>query len=86
MSKTHELFTEINQNYNDLGEDLVMLEAILLLSEGVTEFPAEYIISSKKRLQDYICQHMGEIEQLTGYLTKPPHQRAPRPSRFEAPQ
>jgi len=69
--------TELNQNYNDLGEDLLMLEAVLAASEEKTEFPREYISSSLKRIRDYTCQHTRDIERLTQFLIAPPHQSAP---------
>lgn len=73
-----EYIAELNQNYNDLGEDLVMLEAVLLAREGETGFPEEYITSSANRLADYIDQHVEELQQLAEYLARPPHQPAPR--------
>jgi len=69
--------TELNQNYNDLGEDLLMLEAVLIASEGETGFPAEYVVSSLERIRDYTCQHTKDIEQLTQSLIAPPHRTAP---------
>ncbi|MBD5162093.1 MAG: hypothetical protein HDT14_08795 [Oscillibacter sp.] len=73
-----EYIEEINQNYNDLGENLLMLEAVLLAREEETGFPEEYIASSVKRLTDYIDQHVGELRQVAGILVRQPHQYAPR--------
>jgi len=72
MCAIKEYITELNQSYNDLGEDLVMLEAVLAASEGETAFPREYVSSSLERIREYTCQHTGEIEQLTKYLAVPP--------------
>ena len=68
MSKsTREYIREINQSYYDLGEDLLMLESLLLMPEEETDFSEEYVASSTKRLRDYALQHMEEIDQLTGF-------------------
>ena len=71
MRTTYEMFIELNQTYNDLGEDLLMLEAVLMESDGETGFPVEYLLSSKRRLWDYICQHTKEIQKLTKGLIFP---------------
>ena len=64
----NEYIVELNQNYNDLGEDLLMLEAILLALDKETGFPGEYIASSLKRIQDYTRQHIQEIDLLSNSL------------------
>ena len=63
-----EYITEINQNYNELGEDLLMMEAVLIASEGETEFPGECVASSLERIQDYARQHIQEIDLLENCL------------------
>lgn len=79
MSKgIKEYMAELNQSYNDLGEDLLMLEVVLLAWKGETGFPEEYIASSLQRLADYIDQHVGELRQLAEFLACPPRQPAPR--------
>lgn len=70
--EAREYITELNQNYNDLGEDLVMLEAILSAAGDGTEFPQEYIESGLERIQGYIQQHTEEIGCLTRCLAVPP--------------
>ena len=60
---------EMNQSYNDLGDDLLMLEAVALASVRDMEFPWEYVASSMDRLEDYIRQHTEELCHLTEYLT-----------------
>lgn len=59
---------ELNRNFNDLGEDLVLLEAVLQASLGETEFPEEYIISSLCRMVEYVDQHTEDICQLARQL------------------
>lgn len=39
MNQQLERIAELNRNFNDLGEDLVLLEAVLQASLGETEFP-----------------------------------------------
>lgn len=73
-----EYMAELNQSYNDLGEDLVMLEAVLLARKGEAGFPEEYIASSLQRLADYIDQHVGELRHLAEFLARPPCRSAPR--------
>lgn len=58
---------EINQSYYDLGEDLLMLESLLLMPEGETGFSEECAASSRQRVRDYALQHMKEIDQLMSY-------------------
>ena len=54
MDRTmREYIAELNQNYNDLGEDLLMLEAVLYAPEGETGFPEEYMESGLLRIQEY---------------------------------
>ena len=62
-----EYIAELNRNYNELGEDLLMLESILLVS-GETGFPGEYAASSLERIQDYARQHIQEIDLLANCL------------------
>ncbi len=63
-----EYINELNQNYNDLGEYLLMLESILLMSDGETGFPGECVLSSLERIQDYARQHIKEIDLLANCL------------------
>lgn len=69
MNQTRaEQLTELHQNYNDLGEDL-LLESVLLAAESETSFPEEYVSSSLHRMGDYIRQHTSEINQLSHILS-----------------
>ena len=72
-----EYIEELNQNYYNLGEDLLMLEAILLVSEKEAEFPGEYIASSLERIQDYTRQHIHEIDLLSNCLIHAPTRPSP---------
>lgn len=74
MYTAREYIAELNQNYNDLGEDLVMLEAVLLVSKEEAGFPGEYVATCIERLAGYIDQHVEELRQLAECLTHPPHQ------------
>lgn len=68
MNRQLELIAELNENFNNLGEDLVLLESVLQASRGETAFPGEYIASSLRRTADYVDQHTQTIHQLTHCL------------------
>ncbi|MCI8680977.1 MAG: hypothetical protein HFF81_09355 [Oscillospiraceae bacterium] len=68
MNQQLERIAELNRNFNDLGEDLVLLEAVLQASLGETEFPEEYITSSLCRMVEYVDQHTEDICQLARQL------------------
>lgn len=69
MNQQLERIAELNRNFNDLGEDLVLLEAVLQASLGETELPEEYITSSLCRMVEYVDQHTEDICQLARQLT-----------------
>ncbi len=68
MNQQLERIAELNRNFNDLGEDLVLLEAVLQASLGETELPEEYITSSLCRMVEYVDQHTEDICQLARQL------------------
>ena len=68
MNQQLERIAELNRNFKDLGEDLVLLEAVLQASLGETEFPEEYITSSLCRMVEYVDQHTEDICQLARQL------------------
>ena len=68
MNQQLERIAELNRNFNDLGEDLVLLEAVLQASLGETEFPEDYITSSLCRMVEYVDQHTEDICQLARQL------------------
>ena len=68
MNQQLERIAELNRNFNYLGEDLVLLEAVLQASLGETEFPEEYITSSLCRMVEYVDQHTEDICQLARQL------------------
>lgn len=74
-----EQITELNQTYNNLGEDLLMIESVIIASHCENEFPPEYITSSLQRALDYTEQHLGEIAKLAKSLLKaaPQHRENP---------
>ena len=52
---------ELNQNYNDLGEDLLLLEAVILAAQEENGFPRAYVTSSLDRMLECIKQHTEDI-------------------------
>ena len=68
MKRINDQITELNQNYNDLGEDLLLLEAVVLAAGIENEFPEEYIASSLKRMEGCIRQHTEDIQFLANLL------------------
>lgn len=62
----NEQIAELNENFNGLGEDLVLLEAVL---QTRYDFPPEAVASSLARIADYIEQHTGELRYLARCLT-----------------
>ena len=71
MSPHKEQLTELYENYNDLGEDLIMLEAVLQASQTKNDAPQEYVSGSLIRIFDYIRQHTEAIHQLARFLVEP---------------
>ena len=70
--------TELNQNYNNLGEDLLLMEAVVIAMHHENEFPSEYITSSLCRMMDYTDQHLKEIRNLAKMLLRDvPRRREP---------
>ena len=70
MSKIKDQIIELNQNFNDLGEDLLLLEAVVLTAQGENDFPQEYIASSLGHLVGCINQHTEDIRFFAGLLQK----------------
>ena len=71
MKKLTEQIIELHQNYNDLGDDLLLLEAVRLAVNGGIPFPQEYINSCFQRIKDQIDQHAGDIRLLSEFLSSP---------------
>lgn len=71
MNTLSEQIIELNSNYNELGEDLLLLEAVLQSDPKERDFPREYVSSSLARINDYIQQHTEAINQLSQFLTLP---------------
>ena len=73
MDALSEKIMELNQNYNDLGEDLVLLDALVEAACRDNEFPEDCIESASHRMADYIEQHAEAINQLAkSIIGKPP--------------
>lgn len=71
MNLLTEQIIELNSNYNELGEDLVLLESVLQAAQTENGFPKEFVASSLTRVTDYIRQHTEAIDQLAQFLTFP---------------
>lgn len=88
MKQIIEQIAELNQIYNDLGEDLIFLEAVVTALRTGYEFPEEYTSSDLKRIADYIGQHTGEIQHTSQFLCRAASSRSgecpPAPKRQEA--
>lgn len=72
MTSLTEQIIELNANYNELGEDLVLLESVLQADQRENAFPREYVASSLARVTDYIQQHTEAINQMAEYLSTTP--------------
>ena len=70
MSKLMVQIDELNANFNELGEDIVMLEALVIASHTGYKFPEEYIELGLKRIGDYIHQHLGDIQHISQIVCK----------------
>ncbi len=70
MNNIKDQITELNQNYNDLGEDLLLLEAVILATQRENEFPPEYVLSSLDRVMTCLRQHTEDICLLAKQLRK----------------
>ena len=60
-----EQITELNRNCNDLGEDLLLIESVIIACHCENEFPPDYITSSLHRMMSYTEQHLEDIQYLT---------------------
>ena len=48
---------ELNETFNELGEDLVLLEALVITARMGHPFPEDFVHSGLDRMTDYIHQH-----------------------------
>lgn len=70
MNQITDQIIELRQSYNDLGEDLMLLESVVTAVQAGCEFPEECVASGLKRVVDYIRQHTGEVEKTSHILQK----------------
>ena len=70
MFNISDQITELNQSYNNLGEDLVLMEAVIIAMDHENEFPSEYIASSLRRTMDYTEQHLTDIQHIAESLLR----------------
>ena len=61
---------ELNENFNELGEDLVLLESVVLAARMGDQFPEEFVESGIERVMAYIRQHLGDVGNLSRGLSK----------------
>ena len=55
---------ELNETFNELGEDLVLLEAL------GHPFPEDFLNSGLDRMTDYIHQHLNDVKNLSREVCK----------------
>lgn len=70
MPQQIDIIHNINQNFNDLGTDLVLLEALLQAAQEENDFPEEFVESGLKWMEDTVLQHTGDIQNLTHFAVK----------------
>ena len=70
MSKLMEQVDELNETFNELGEDIVLLEALVFASHMGYDFPEEYLTSGLMRIKGYIRQHLGDVQDLSRIVCK----------------
>ena len=80
MNTIQDQITELNQSYNNLGEDLLLMEAVLIAMEHENEFPTEYIASSLRRTMDYTEQHLKDVQHIAESLLRAASRRRELPS------
>ena len=70
MSKLMAQIDELNETFNELGEDIVILEALVIASHTGYQFPEEFLESGLKRIKGYIRQHLGDVQDLSRIVCK----------------
>lgn len=66
MTNLSEAIREINENLEDLGADLVLLESLLFAIDEKRSIPERYVGPGMKRLRESIQQHANDIIYLSG--------------------
>lgn len=61
MTNLSETICEINENFEDLGADLVLLESLLFSIDEKRSIPERYVGPGMKRLRESIQQHANDI-------------------------
>ena len=82
MNTIQDQITELNQSYNNLGEDLVLMEAVMIAMEHENEFPTEYIASSLRRTMDYTEQHLKDVQHIAESLLRAASRRREFPNQY----
>ncbi|MBD5168728.1 MAG: hypothetical protein HDT20_01135 [Oscillibacter sp.] len=82
MNTIQDQITELNQSYNNLGEDLVLMESVMIAMEHENEFPTEYIASSLRRTMDYTEQHLKDVQHIAESLLRAASRRREFPNQY----
>lgn len=61
---------ELNETFNGLGEDLVLLEALAIAVHMGRPFPEDFLNSGLDRMTDYIHQHLTDVKILSREVCK----------------
>ncbi len=61
---------ELNETFDELGEDLVLLEALAIAVHMGHPFPEDFLNSGLDRMTDYIHQHLNDVKNLSRGVCK----------------
>ncbi len=61
---------ELNETFDELGEDLVLLEALAIAVHMGHPFPEDFLNSGLDRMTDYIHQHLTDVKNLSREVCK----------------
>lgn len=81
MSRLSELTVEINQNFNDLGAVLVLLQALTQAVQTEHDYPQEYVEAGLERMEEHVRQYTKDVCYLSGLLVKESLRSAVLPAR-----
>ncbi len=70
MNRIPDQITELNENYHDLGDVLLLLESVILAMQMENEFSRKHILSSLHFLTSSIEQYTKDICFLTNHLSR----------------
>ena len=61
---------ELNETFDELGEDLVLLEALAIAVHMGHPCPEDFLNSGLDRMTDYIHQHLTDVKNLSREVCK----------------